>query len=106
MPMHLRMSESGFGSRDLSRDEHLSVAERELLVFIDTASELVGRDTRVHLREIWLDELACMHSMPEPSSPDWRLVTEAALRRLGLRQLEIHGSQLRSWNPKDAKRNQ
>ena len=104
--MHLRMSESGSGSRDLSRDEHLSVAERELLVFIDTASELVGRDARVRLREIWLDEVACMQCMPEPSSPDWRLVTEPALRRLALRPAEMHASQLRSWNPKDAQRNQ
>ena len=87
-----------------SREEHLSVAERELLVFIDTATELVGRDARGRLREIWLDELACMDCMPEPSSPKWRLVTEAALKRLALQPAEWHLSQLRSWNPGDAQR--
>jgi hypothetical protein len=104
--MNLRMSESSSGTRDRLREQHLSVAERELLVFIDTAAELVGRDARGRLREIWLDELACMDCMPEPSSPKWRLVTEAALRRLALQPTELHSSQLQSRNPRDGKRSQ
>jgi hypothetical protein len=79
----LRTNPSALRSRDLSsREEPISIAERELVAFVDMASQLVGPGSRGLLTEIWLDELACMECMPEPSSPDWRLVTEAAERRL------------------------
>jgi hypothetical protein len=101
----MRMNPRNLRSHNLPpREEPLSVAERQLRAFVDTASELVGPDAKGRLREIWLDELACMDCMPEPSSPKWRLVTEAALRRLVLRLAEKHSSHLWSGDPNDALR--
>ena len=71
-----------------SKEERLSVAEGELIDFIRQASDLVGPGLEGYLTEIWLDELACMGSMPPPASPDWRRVSFAALRTLRA-QLEM-----------------
>lgn len=67
------------------RQEHqssVSVPERELLDFVAAVTDLFGSEQSVFLREIWLDELASMDTMPEPASPDWTLVTVAAWGRL------------------------
>lgn len=88
----LRMNRENLQSEDrYSREEPISMAERELLAFLDTASDLVGPNSRAYLTEIWLDELACLDCMPEPSSSDWRLVSDAAARRLAmdLAQLDL-----------------
>lgn len=63
-----------------------SMPQRELQEFIKSVSTLVGVENQGALTELWLDELACMDRTPEPSSPDWRLVTIGASARLA-RQL-------------------
>jgi hypothetical protein len=49
---------------------HISVAERELLTFIDSVTDLFGPGQTKVLTEIWLDALASMDRMPDPESPD------------------------------------
>ena len=92
--MHeLRMNQSDSQYPGLSSfDDRTSLPQRELLSFINTVSEMIGPEARGLLREIWLDELACMDCMPEPSSSDWHLVTLAALRRLAIRLIATNGS--------------
>jgi len=69
--------------------------QRELLGFINTVSEMIGPESNGLLREIWLNELACMDCMPEPSSSEWRLVTLAAFRKLAMRLIAMdHGPTL------------
>jgi len=60
----------------------VNVAERELQSFIDAVTDFFGPEKTKFLTEIWLDELASMERMPEPTSPDWHLVTLAASARL------------------------
>ena len=67
----------------------VNMAERELLTFINSVSDLMGPDQNKYLTEIWLDALASMDRMPGPGSPDWRLVTLAASVRLATQLLEI-----------------
>lgn len=67
----------------------LNMAERELLRFIDSMSDLFGPEQSKFLTEIWMDALASMECMPAPSSPDWRQVTVVASVRLAARVLEI-----------------
>jgi hypothetical protein len=64
------------------------LAHCELLAFIDSVTDLFGRDQTAFLTEIWLDALASMDRMPGPTSPDWRLVTLAASARLATQLLE------------------
>jgi hypothetical protein len=59
-----------------------SAPERELLIFIDSVTMLIGLGSTHILTEIWLDELACMDYIPEPNSSDWRMVSLAALATL------------------------
>jgi hypothetical protein len=89
--MHsFRIDQTDVRSRCASpKQEPASVAERELLIFIDAVLELIGPESQRILSEIWLDELACMDRIPEPSSPDWRWVTLAASRRLAMRLIDI-----------------
>ena len=62
-----------------------SVPERELLGFIHAVTELLGTQQASVLTEIWLDELACLEALPEPTSTQWRLVTLGAWARLAER---------------------
>lgn len=65
--------------------EPASVPERELHGFVTAVSELLGNGQGSLLREIWLDEVASMETMPAPTSAEWRLVTLAAWARLAHR---------------------
>jgi len=80
-----------------SFDGRTSVPQRELMSFIDTVSQMLGPESCVLLKEIWLDELACMDCMPEPSSSQWHLVTLAALRRLAMRLITNDCGSTHSW---------
>jgi hypothetical protein len=63
----------------------ISESERELLSFIRSVRELIGPGSACMLTEIWLDELACMDCIPEPSSKGWRIVSLRASARLARR---------------------
>jgi hypothetical protein len=60
----------------------ISLAEWELSSFINSVMNLLSSEHCKLLKEIWLDELASMPSMPGPSSPDWGLVSIGATARL------------------------
>lgn len=62
-----------------------SIAECELAAFIDSVTNLLGPEPVKYLTGIWLDEVALRDIMPEPASPEWRLVTIAATARLASR---------------------
>ncbi len=68
----------------------VSVPEQELLGFVSDVSELVGSEQSTFLREVWLDELSSMETMPEPKSSEWRMVTVAAWARLAQRLVDAH----------------
>ena len=89
--MHeLRVSQStGRPETNSSGDESICMPRRELLAFLETASDFFEAVNRGLLTEIWLDQLACMDRIPEPSSPDWRLVTLAAFRALAERLIDV-----------------
>jgi hypothetical protein len=67
----------------------VTTAERELAAFVSSIRDCLGSEQTRFLTEIWLDELASMDSMPEPTSPDWRLVTVAASARLASRLIDV-----------------
>jgi len=69
--------------------ESSSVPERELLSFVSAVTELLGNEQTTVLTEIWLDELASMEAMPEPTSTQWRLVTLGAWARLARRLFDV-----------------
>ena len=77
--------------RDLSvlRFSQVTLAERELLAFVDSVTGLLGPDQTKFLTEIWLDALASMDRMPGPTSPDWRRVSLAASARLAGRLIDL-----------------
>jgi len=66
-----------------------SIPERELLGFVSAGTELLGSQQSRLLTEIWLDELASMEAMPEPTSTRWELVTVGAWVRLARRLFEV-----------------
>jgi len=76
----------------------VTAAERELAVFVSSIRDCLGPEQTRFLTEIWLDELASMDFMPEPSSPNWRLVTLAASARLASRLIDVqnHRAPLRA----------
>jgi len=94
--MHeLRMTQSPVCPASTSSGEaRIPVPQRELLAFLETASDLIGAESRGLLTEIWLDQLACLDRMPEPSSPNWRLVTLAAFSALAMRLIDTQISLL------------
>jgi hypothetical protein len=75
-------------ARAAMRGGQTSVAERELRRFIDSVTEVFGENQTKILTEIWFDALASMDCMPEPTSPDWRLVTFVASVRLATRLID------------------
>jgi hypothetical protein len=97
--MHeLPMKQSGVWPVEVSSvDDGTSLPQRELLGFIDTVSGLIGTEPRSLLKEIWLDELACLDCMPEPSSSEWHLVTLAAFRRLAIRLIGMESDSTQLW---------
>lgn len=69
--------------------EPKSLPERELQSFVSGVAELLGAEQTRVLTEIWLDELASMEAMPEPTSTQWRLVTLGAWARLAQRLFDV-----------------
>lgn len=63
-----------------------TMAEREMLSFVDSVVSLFGSEQARFLTEIWLNELATMDRMPEPMSSEWRRVSLFASARLASRQ--------------------
>jgi hypothetical protein len=82
---------SGHGSTRSTVDSpSVSLPERELLGFIHSVRDLVGTGETCLLTELWLDELASMARTPEPTSPEWRLVSLGASARLARHLIEMH----------------
>ena len=69
--------------------ESRSLPERELLGFVNAVTELLGAQQASILTEIWLDELASLEAMPEPTSTQWRIVTLGAWARLAERLFDV-----------------
>ncbi len=59
----------------------MSMAERELAAFVGAVTALCGPEEARLSAEDWLDELELMDSVPESTTPDWRLITVAATAR-------------------------
>ena len=83
--MRLRPRESIVGC-----EQAVTVAERELRLFVGSVIDLLGSEGAKFLEDIWLDELAEMERTPEPTSPQWRLVSIAASSRLAVRLMELN----------------
>ena len=81
----LRQRESTAGC-----EQAISLAERELRSFVGSVIDLLGSEGAKVLEDIWLDELAEMERTPEPTSPQWRLVSIAASSRLAGRLMELN----------------
>ena len=63
----------------------MTTAEREFVAFTRAVTELFGPEYAGPSAEDWLNEVASMECTPGPTSPEWRLVTVAALARLAIR---------------------
>ena len=70
-------------------EQPITMAERELRSFVDSVIDLLGSEGAKVLEDIWLDELAEMERTPEPTSPQWRLVSIAASSRLAGRLMAL-----------------
>jgi hypothetical protein len=62
----------------------MNMAEREFVAFTRAVTNLLGPEYAKSLED-WLNEVASMECLPGPTSPEWRLVTVAALARLAIR---------------------
>jgi len=71
-------------------EQPITMAERELRSFVGSVIDLLGSEGAKVLEDIWLDELAEMEWMPEPTSPQWRLVSIAASSRLAGRLMDLN----------------
>ena len=71
-------------------EQPITVAERELRSFVGSVIDLLGLEGAKLLEDIWLDELAELERTPEPTSPQWRLVSIAASSRLAVRLIELN----------------
>ena len=65
-----------------------SVPERELLGFVNAVTDLLGSGQTRFVADVWLDEVASMDTLPEPTSTEWRAVTLAAWGRLAQRLID------------------
>ena len=74
----------------------ISEPERELLNFINSVGELMGPGSTRALTEIWLDELACMDCIPEPTSERWRIVSLRASASLASKLIALQLRDLES----------
>jgi hypothetical protein len=74
----------------VSCERSITVAERELRSFVGSVIDLLGSQGAKLLEDIWLDELAEMERTPEPTSPQWRLVSIAASSRLAGRLMALN----------------
>jgi hypothetical protein len=71
--------------RNSNYDNPRTAAEREFIAFTRAVTELFGPEYAKSSAEDWLNEVASMECQPAPTSPEWRLVTVAALARLAIR---------------------
>ena len=76
--------------RIASCEQPVTMAERELRSFVGSVIDLIGSEGAKLLEDIWLDELAEMERTPEPTSPQWRLVSIAASSRLAGRLMDLN----------------
>jgi len=83
----------------LDSDQLCTVAEREMLSFVDSVVNLFGSEHAKFLAEIWLEELATMDRMPGPTSSEWRLVSLFASARLAGRLMSLQRRP--AWEQKD-----
>lgn len=67
----------------------ITMAEREQRSFVGSVIDLFSSEGAKFLEDIWLDELAEMEWTPEPTSPQWRLVSIAASSRLAGRLMDL-----------------
>ena len=65
-----------------------SVPARDLVGFVSAVTDLFGAGQTRFLADIWLDEVASMDILPEPTSTEWRAVTLAAWARLAQRLVD------------------
>jgi hypothetical protein len=63
----------------------MTIAERQFVAFTRAVTDLFGPEYAKSSAEDWLNEVASMECLPGPTSPEWRLVTVAALARLAIR---------------------
>jgi hypothetical protein len=66
-------------------DKLMTMAEREIGVFISAVTELFGSEQAKLAAEDWLDELVLMEALPRLASRDWRSITIASSARLANR---------------------
>lgn len=71
-------------------EQAVTVAERELRLFVGSVIDLLGSEGAKFLEDIWFDELAEMERTPEPTSRQWRLVSIAASSRLAGRLMGLN----------------
>ena len=70
---------------NLTCEDQVHLAERELASFIGAVKELFGPEQALLSADDWLDESELMDCAPRSTSRDWRAVTVAASARLANR---------------------
>ncbi len=73
---------------NLTCEEQIKMAERELSAFVRAVTELFGAEQARLSTEDWLDELELKDMLPRASRRDWRAVTVAASARLAIGGLQ------------------
>ena len=78
-------------------NDPMSMAEYEFATFTKAVSAMFGTAQATQAAEDWMNELASRDRMPEATSPEWRLITLAALARLTIRMSVVLHSQSCIW---------
>lgn len=76
---------------NLTCEDQINMAERELSAFIRAVTELFGPEQATLSTEDWLDELERMDSPHRVTRKEWRTVTMAATARLANRATLARG---------------
>ena len=71
-------------ARSIGR-ERMSEPERELNSFVNSITSAIGPGASRSLKDLWLDEVACIECIPEWESFDWRSVSLSASVKLARR---------------------
>jgi hypothetical protein len=85
-------------SKDLTGTQPATIAERELLAFVTSVVNLFGSEQTKFLTDIWLDALAGMDRLPQPTSSEWQLVSLAASARLAIRLMGLENDERPNLN--------
>ena len=72
-------------NHDPTSASQMDMAQRELGAFLYAVSDSYGPEEADIAVQDWLDELALLDCVPEPTPRDWRLVTIGAAGRLSNR---------------------